>query len=755
MDESPFTPVSALPPPAGARTEGLFHPHDKGGANLHPIFEHLAKMDAARTARLQKAKVTALGGTIALDFGDDSYLGQPDPRLATDEQLASVPWNDKEKPLALANRKMPEGTRVGVRLNLNLLGRTGGKHAIQSIHDKSWGGKVVAYDGAVTLKNPKFNVSQAARSHIAAGRAHKSPMASVDGELSHKPHSLEGVEVRFNPKTSHLFNRADNGWAVKSADEATIHGHRAYVRGNIEYWHPSDAPAPLEGIASDVQYKEGGGIVKSQGMSSDDPGSIVAFHGGTVKNRFSPRHRGKWTDGAGTGYESGARAGYWFSSNPHVAHSYADEVGGDVSKWKINFKNPMHHPGHEGFVPTSPHFDEILKEAKAKGHDGIIFHDVDDGIGGGESADTYLALHHDQAERLPYEYTPQETDWSGGDAYNKVVKAFRLDIPQRGNRPKPATTPTPVPAPASHWGKPTMLQTQAFHAQVDQLKSSHPAPWHEHLLDSLKGAYESGDWHGARELHDQISGLSRSGGGVPPGGTVPSEWAHTSHHAYNHLLQHTPIPPVTQDARDALHVHEKRLITSMHPHEELIAVGHDGHVHKLLTDHHPSQVDMTPHWDELRNIPHGAILSHNHPGGWHFHHAGCHEEGQSFSDSDLGSACGIGAREMHVVTPKWRFTMTPGAMGSRFSPQMWQSLQPTIHHIDRQLTEERKKKVMAGDITWRDANTWHQDDLWRMLASRTGLHYTKSEHGHAPSAETRRAMRAKWGRVVPDHDHFA
>lgn len=246
--------------------EGMPHPHDQVG-DMRPIWQALADTDKGRQGRIVKAIDPKAGGMGSL-FGEEgehipaavptthpeAYIHQRDPRLLSDEHIRSLPFSPDETPKVLANRSLPEGTKVGLRLNLNMLRRTGGKHAVQSVHKGSWSGPVIGYDDAVTVRNPVFSVSQAARANIASGRTNKTPMASVDGHVVHKEPEIHGVEVRFNPHTSHLFVRSDNGWAVRSADEATVHGHRAYVRGNIQYWHPDDAPLPLEGLPTDAKF---------------------------------------------------------------------------------------------------------------------------------------------------------------------------------------------------------------------------------------------------------------------------------------------------------------------------------------------------------------------------------------------------------------------------------------------------------------------------------------------------------------------
>lgn len=68
-------------------------------------------------------------------------------------------------------------------------------------------------------------------------------MASVDGEYltTVVPPDFEGVEIRFNPKTHHLFVDSNNH-AVRSADEVVVFGHRVYARGKITYHTPQSAP---------------------------------------------------------------------------------------------------------------------------------------------------------------------------------------------------------------------------------------------------------------------------------------------------------------------------------------------------------------------------------------------------------------------------------------------------------------------------------------------------------------------------------
>lgn len=175
----------------------------------------------------------------------------------TDDDLKAIRAKHIRERL-FANRFAPEGTFVAVRRNLNFWARAadGEKYSLQTIHKGAFpSGGVLGYDYAATLRGVTFVVDQQARAEIAAGRRHKFPMAGVNGWLSHKAPSLMGVHVRFNPKTSHLFTRVDNGLAVREAEEVTIFHTRVYVRGHLTYWNADDAPQPLENIPSDALYE--------------------------------------------------------------------------------------------------------------------------------------------------------------------------------------------------------------------------------------------------------------------------------------------------------------------------------------------------------------------------------------------------------------------------------------------------------------------------------------------------------------------
>ena len=151
----------------------------------------------------------------------------------SDDDMASIA-NTRVKNKLFAHRNL-EGT-VAVRLNLHhRLRKFNETFHIQSVHaGASPRGRVLGYDHAVTVRNASFYVDASAQRHIAAG-AHKRPMAAVVGTLSKDEPTLEGVAIRFNPRTGAHFVRVDDGRAVLSAEEVTVFDTRAYARGDIRY----------------------------------------------------------------------------------------------------------------------------------------------------------------------------------------------------------------------------------------------------------------------------------------------------------------------------------------------------------------------------------------------------------------------------------------------------------------------------------------------------------------------------------------
>jgi hypothetical protein len=143
------------------------------------------------------------------------------------------------------------GDLVGVRLNLNILKSR--QVAVQTLHQGNhsgrhrknvgfYNGPVLWYQKVVMIRDAYFNVSQSGREKIASGIESKHPIASVDGLLvDDTAPSFEGIEIRFEPRATHLFIGPDNR-AIRWAEEVTVYAHRVYARGEIIYHNESTAP---------------------------------------------------------------------------------------------------------------------------------------------------------------------------------------------------------------------------------------------------------------------------------------------------------------------------------------------------------------------------------------------------------------------------------------------------------------------------------------------------------------------------------
>lgn len=210
--------------------------------------------------KLADARHSALYQSRTIAMQSDDTI---DAALRADRAAAKIMAKDLQ---------VHPGELVGVRLNLNVFKSRG--VLVQTIHagNRSDGyrnnrgffnGSVLAYRKHVTLRGAFFNVSQSGRHKIASGLDSKHPMASVDGVLHEAEHpEFSGIEISFNPHRVHLFTDRDFR-PIRYAEEATIYGHRIYVRGEIEYYTEGTAPQKIGDADSAVQFQPASGAVTS------------------------------------------------------------------------------------------------------------------------------------------------------------------------------------------------------------------------------------------------------------------------------------------------------------------------------------------------------------------------------------------------------------------------------------------------------------------------------------------------------------
>jgi len=148
------------------------------------------------------------------------------------------------------NIKIEPGMLVGSRININAskslgypvltIHHTFDKGKPQKENPNASKGEAIGQRGNVTLSNVNFNVSQSERNKIAEGRA-KGVMAMAVGRVMDVEPNFDGVELSFNPNREHLFVDSE-GRAVKSAEEVTVMGFKAYARGKITYFEDFEDP---------------------------------------------------------------------------------------------------------------------------------------------------------------------------------------------------------------------------------------------------------------------------------------------------------------------------------------------------------------------------------------------------------------------------------------------------------------------------------------------------------------------------------
>lgn len=217
----------------------------------------------------------AESGELLKNYNLDTVSSIMDAASANNTTAGSTAANK------LINANIEDGTKIGVRLNINsnIPDMPKGLNKLQTLHKNNYNGKALSYQGVVTVEDVMFSVSQTGRQGIGARLNNidvpeaksKFPAMSVNGKYTSTRNVLEDtdddvVEIAFNPKNTHLFYDVSTGQAVKSADVATIIGDRVYAKG-VTYWKKSEAPEPLKAsdgtkLPNEIRYKfKQGGLV--------------------------------------------------------------------------------------------------------------------------------------------------------------------------------------------------------------------------------------------------------------------------------------------------------------------------------------------------------------------------------------------------------------------------------------------------------------------------------------------------------------
>jgi len=261
---------------------------DKNGTTQRLNFDMILHRDQRKDELLNKVmpksntpKVNILDSTkevSPLDIGSSKYAldGNLKSNYTSetiklfDSKLKNIKTAGSSDANKLIGVGVKDGTKVGIRKNLNSRTIDGEKGVLQTIHTNNYNGKALSYQPYATVENVTFNVNQKHRQRIASKSkglavpeaSGKFNMASVDGTyVSNRNLLKEGydTEISFNPAEGHLYIDVATGQAVKSADTATVIGNRVFANG-VTYWKRVDAPKPLDAsdgtkLIGEVRYK--------------------------------------------------------------------------------------------------------------------------------------------------------------------------------------------------------------------------------------------------------------------------------------------------------------------------------------------------------------------------------------------------------------------------------------------------------------------------------------------------------------------
>ena len=270
-----------------------------------PMFgDAAAKGLRAATKKFRNVSPLEIGASEAAQEG--KFLKNYDKSIVDNMKKESrAATAGTKKADALIDAEVSDGTKVGIRLNLNstIPNMPRGLDKLQTLHKNNYNGKALSYRSFATVEDVTFNVNQKGRQGIAAKvkgidvpeAKNKFPAMSVDGRLNNARNVLdevddEVVEIGFNPVTGHLFTDLATGQAVKGADVATVVGDRVYAKG-VTYLKKADAPTPLDAtdgtkLSSEVRYRfnKGGAIPMNnmaEQMNMFDDGGLMD-EGGTT-----------------------------------------------------------------------------------------------------------------------------------------------------------------------------------------------------------------------------------------------------------------------------------------------------------------------------------------------------------------------------------------------------------------------------------------------------------------------------------------
>ena len=340
-----------------------------------------------------------------------------------DEELKTslAMLNPNQRKLIGATRQTPEGTNVGVRLDIpffqntlkrfkeGILNKVGYALTIHGKGTEGGVGDVMGYDTVARVKNAVFHIAKGIGTKrddiegVAAGTRSKFPNATVEGEWVSVhdrngkvrddaiPHDIyntdKWIQVGMDPRRHEYFYRKDNHRVpIESASEAILVGNTAFVRADDALVQGDRSqhrymPAQTARLEADYMDAVAKGDVDTMQAAVDQAATRAGFNDDTV---YHGTPTGEFTkfdkDLGGTGPISGnpiAKHGFFFAPDSEYAKRYAGPEG-KVIPTKLSYSKPykqnmwaMREIENAQGVATEDGVAAYIDKVKADGHDAI------------------------------------------------------------------------------------------------------------------------------------------------------------------------------------------------------------------------------------------------------------------------------------------------------------------------------------------------------------------------------------------------
>ena len=171
-------------------------------------------------------------------------------------------------------------------------------------------------------------------------------------------------------------------------------------------------------------------------------------------------------------------------------------------------------------------------------------------------------------------------------------------------------------------------------------------------------------------------------------------------------------------------VKTEREIRQLKDYEKVTVFDYNG---KIMLERQGSynKVEFTQDDIETMKKTQGAVLTHNHPGGWRYNETDYRHHGNTFSLSDVKLAALARLSEIRAVTPTRIFSLkTPREGWGEITEEV---IEDEYNYVQSEVRRELLTQVREGILSLEEANFRADDMRWRYVARNLGLIYNVLE----------------------------